>query len=97
MWNAHLIAAAFVGITLALPAQAQEPTPWTVLYVGAHAGYGWGKATTNDTLADWCSPGDTACIAKFVGPFSYDLKGAFGGITAGYNAQIGLVVVLAQA
>ncbi len=92
MSNAHLIAAAFVGITLALPAQAQEPAPWAGFYIGAHAGYGWGKATTHDDMKDWCLPADAACIKKYVGPFAYDLKGAFGGATLGANVQMGAVV-----
>ena len=91
------IAAALAGIALAVPAMAQEPPKWTGFYMGAHAGYGWGGATTSDDLKDWCSPGDTACIAKFVGPFQYSTSGAFGGVTAGYNIQMGAVVVGVEA
>lgn len=66
---------------------------WTGLYVGAHGGYGWGGASTTDNPADWGCGTNTACIAKFVGPFNYDMKGAFGGGTMGFNQQLGIVVV----
>lgn len=60
---------------------------WTGAYAGAHVGYSWGNASTTDNIKDWCTPGDTACIAKYVGPFGYGVGGAFGGGTAGYNYQ----------
>lgn len=65
------------------------PITWTGLYLGAHAGYAWGDASTTDDIKDWCSPGDDACIKKYVGPFPFDLEGGFGGGTVGYNFQVG--------
>ncbi len=72
-------------------AQAQQVN-WNGFYLGADAGYAWGNASTHDNLKDWCSPGDTACIAKFVGPFDWNPQGAFGGGLTGYLFQRGSLV-----
>jgi outer membrane immunogenic protein len=74
-----------------VPAHAQGYN-WSGLYTGVHGGYAWGDASTTDDITDWCTPGDTACIAKFVGPFDFDLEGGFGGGTIGYNIQSGAFV-----
>jgi outer membrane immunogenic protein len=88
---------ALTAILMSTGAALADEKPWAGFYVGAHAGYGWGGATTRDDLKDWCSPGDTACIKKFVGPFDYVTSGAFGGATLGYNIQMGAVVVGVEA
>ena len=59
--------ASLFALLLSLPALA-DPL-WSGFYIGAHAGYAWGEASTSDDIKDWCSPGDTACINKYVGPF----------------------------
>jgi outer membrane immunogenic protein len=64
-----------------------QDASWTGPYIGAHVGYGWGDTTTTQDVADWGND------PKWIGPFPYDLDGAFGGLTAGYNVQIGQIVV----
>lgn len=76
-----------VGSAEAGSLKDSSPTNWSGLYVGAHAGYAWGDASTTDDIKDWCAPSDTACIKKYVGPFDFDLDGAFGGGTIGFNFQ----------
>jgi outer membrane immunogenic protein len=66
-------------------AKADEPN-FSGPYVGLHAGYGWGDATTTQDVDDWGND------PKWIGPFSYDLEGGFGGGTVGYNWQRGNVV-----
>lgn len=76
-----------IGLAVnAAPASAGGAS-WSGPYVGAHVGYGWGDATTTQDVADWGND------PKWIGPFPYDLDGAFGGLTAGYNVQIGQIVV----
>ena len=63
----------------------EAPRPafsWTGFYLGAHAGYAWGDVDQRQTIG-----------GMPVGPFSYDVDGAFGGGTAGYNWQAGQLVV----
>ena len=55
---------------------------WTGFYLGAHAGYAWGSVDQRQTTG-----------GMPVGPFGYDVDGAFGGGTAGYNWQAGQLVV----
>lgn len=52
---------------------------WNGLYIGAHAGYGWGESDI-DLLG--LAPG-----------YSYDVDGVLGGIQAGYNWQQGALVL----
>lgn len=94
-----LITAAFLMLTGPAFAESSSDgrTDWSGLYVGAHVGYGQGDASTKDDLKDWCVPGDTACIKKFVGPFNFDVDGAFGGGTIGYNYQIGSLLLGVEA
>lgn len=84
-------------VLLVTPVQAGDfdhgPAIWSGFYVGAHAGYAQGDATTTDDIKDWCSPGDTACIKKYVGPFDWSPEGGFGGGTIGVNWQHGMFVV----
>jgi outer membrane immunogenic protein len=75
-----------LALGLSGPVMAQDYN-WSGIYLGAHGGYAWGDASTTDDIKDWCTPGDTACIAKFVGPFAFDLEGGFGGGTIGLNWQ----------
>jgi outer membrane immunogenic protein len=81
---------------LGTPATAEPAYNWTGAYIGAQGGYAFGHASTKDTLSDWCTAGDTACIAKYVGPFNYSPSGAFGGVAVGFDVQLGSVVVGAE-
>lgn len=91
---ACLIAA---GCFATVPAAADDTTNWSGLYLGAHAGYAWGDASTKDDIKDWCGASDTACIAKYVGPFDFNPDGAFGGATVGWNGQLSRIVFGAEA
>jgi outer membrane immunogenic protein len=86
--NKILVAVAAASICCAASsASAQGAHEWSGLYLGAHAGYAQGDATTRQDVTDWGTD------PKYVGPFAYDLDGAFGGGTAGYNYQIGALVL----
>ena len=60
---------------------AQTTTSWTGLYLGAQAGYGWGKDRIKDELIG--SPGFSDSNDHF------DMDGTTGGVYAGYNYQRG--------
>jgi outer membrane immunogenic protein len=60
---------------------------WSGIYLGAHAGYTQGDATTTGDEADWGND------PKYIGPFDYDLEGGFGGGTLGVNWQLGALVL----
>lgn len=83
----YVLIVGFLALCGTAQAQVRNPYTWTGFYLGADAGYAWGNASTHDDIKDWCSPGDTACIAKFVGPFNFNPQGAFGGGLAGYLFQ----------
>ena len=51
---------------------------WTGLYVGATAGYAFGKSSQRDQVTTY---------ANGVADGDYKPKGALGGVTAGYNWQ----------
>src|SRR5689334_15013350 len=76
-----LISICFLAFT-GSAAYADRPFSWTGFYAGAHVGYAWGNADVTDTNGG-VPPG----------PFSYEPKGAFGGVTAGYNWQFQSLVV----
>jgi outer membrane immunogenic protein len=75
---------AAVGGAQAADVVVQEAAPaynWSGVYVGAQAGYAWGKSTYSEPDYD--------------GYFMhYDPKGGFGGLYAGYNWQLSNNVVL---
>jgi len=66
----------------ASPAIAQDKT-WSGPYIGIHAGYAWGNASTTDNVKDGVRPG----------PFDYSPEGGFGGGQAGWNLQMDRFVV----
>lgn len=79
---------ASVGIAMAadLPQHQIAPAPyaapaftWTGFYVGAHGGYAWGESTGHN--------------AFFLDNIKADTDGGFGGLQAGYNQQLGNVVL----
>ena len=64
---------------------------WTGFYVGANAGYGWATRKSSLTPNDPIAYGGT-CGGSFggtcVGPASFGVDGALGGLQAGYNYQL---------
>lgn len=95
--------AAFLTTTFAQIASAASPAAysWTGFYLGVNAGYSWGH-TTADTSQGPATVGQYAtgpCDNNGVGPAtgcsfstSSDPSGAIGGIQAGYNYQMGMMV-----
>jgi outer membrane immunogenic protein len=67
---------------LEMPGVAVAEHNWTGFYAGVHGGYAWGSADQYQTTGGMPP-----------GPFSYDVDGAFGGGTAGWNWQIKNFVV----
>jgi outer membrane immunogenic protein len=73
-------AAADLGLVLEAPVpEAASPFTWSGVYFGAQAGYGWGK--TEHSFSNGAPSGTS------------ELGGPVGGLYAGYNAQIGSVVI----
>jgi hypothetical protein len=71
-----------------MPIKAPPPLPifsWTGFYIGADAGYAWGKDTTTEYLT---------ATNTFTGfnP-AYNINSALGGLYAGYNYQMGAAVL----
>lgn len=85
----HLLAATALLGLLAAPAGAQDKAPiWTGLYVGAHAGYGWGE-WDGEPIYD---PG-TGPFPIFEDQAAIDSEGWLGGGQIGFNKQFGALVV----
>ena len=91
-----LIAAALLATT-GLAAAADLPTrksvefapvppafTWTGFYVGAQAGYMWGRDKTTEYMTA------TGAFTGFA--WKYNLDSGFGGLHAGYNRQFGMFV-----
>jgi outer membrane immunogenic protein len=70
-----------------LPVKAPVAVPvvynWTGLYLGAHAGYGWGDVSSHSTV--------------FGAVTSHNASGGFAGGQVGYNWQIGIWVLGVEA
>lgn len=76
-------------------ASAQSATNWTGLYLGANAGYGFGKSDVTSTITYTGYYYPSAALSNAVnasGADSVKPKGFTGGITFGYNAQNGNMV-----
>ncbi len=80
------------------PAAVPTPTvydlragPWTGPYFGGNIGYGWADANSNYTLA-----GNSFINGTLAGTGA-NLDGVNGGLQAGYNWQIGIVFLGAEA
>jgi len=82
--KALLLSISAAALLVASPARADQN--WTGPYIGAHVGGVWGNASTTDDKADWGND------PKFIGPFDFNPAGAFGGATAGFNLQMGILV-----
>jgi outer membrane immunogenic protein len=82
------VAAPVLAADLSRPAFKAAPSfaapfNWTGFYVGINGGYGWGKSSWTNT-ATGATTGD------------FNISGALAGGTAGYNLQIGQLVVGAE-
>lgn len=74
-----IVGAAAVATMLAVPAQADgHIKSWTGFYAGGQIGYGWGES--NHTDINGVTTGD------------FDVDGAVGGVTLGYNIDAGSAV-----
>ncbi|MDQ0393164.1 outer membrane protein [Labrys monachus] len=96
-----IAAALSLGSTAALaadlaapPAEPQAPVvmpyTWTGFYVGAHAGYGWGRERDDQSHLFSQTPPPPPP------PDKLDLEGFIGGAHAGYNYQVGPFVLGAE-
>lgn len=87
MYRVCSLSVAVAAVVLAVTPANAGGQNWNGFYLGAHAGYVWGDATTRDDPADWGTD------PQFIGPFPYDLDGGFGGGTVGYNWQSGSLLL----
>jgi outer membrane immunogenic protein len=83
---ASIAAAAFCGtpaIAADMPVKAPVVAPWswTGFYIGANAGYSWGRSNTTEMFTD------AAGAALFTNSGAFSLDGAIGGGQIGYNWQ----------
>jgi outer membrane immunogenic protein len=79
--------AADLGSARLLPPAPELPAfySWTGAYVGVQAGYSWGRDRTRRFLS---------ASGAFLGSSSrYDIDGALGGAQAGFNYQLGAIVL----
>jgi len=76
---------------------APPPFSWSGFYVGAQGGAGWGTTTDNVLgLAVCVAPGPCAPFGANTGTPQRQINGWHGGVTAGYNWQIGQIVLGAE-
>lgn len=84
-----------------LPQRTAAPPPvvappvftWTGFYVGANAGYGWGRNRMGLRVPGININAAATALARSVGRRSHSLDGFLIGVTAGYNVQFNSVVV----
>ena len=93
LWSATLGAlatsatAAFAdGMYGARPSYAPPAFSWTGLYIGGNVGYAWAQS-------EHCHGVDVPCTGGAPNFPEADPRGAFGGLTAGYNYQTGRFVL----
>jgi outer membrane immunogenic protein len=99
---AAALTAPTMGADLPFKAPAMQPTvvsyQWTGLYLGGHAGYGWGRADTSMALTgQWLdgNPQNTADSLRLtpLGNRRIDDSTFTGGLQVGYNWQSGHAVL----
>jgi outer membrane immunogenic protein len=97
-----VVLSGWAGIAAAadLPVKAPPPIPlydWTGFYIGANAGYSWGRASTSNTFSITPSglPSVPGPIAS--GNSSFNMDGAIAGGQLGYNWQINRAVLGVEA
>ena len=84
-----LLACALVLSQTALAAESAPSFNWTGPYVGVHLGYGWGDGHTNFTPL----PASLRANEPPLATLSPGPNGLVGGAQAGYNYQMGSLVV----
>jgi outer membrane immunogenic protein len=74
------------------PAPVADPWNWAGGYIGANAGYSWGRSDTN--VGYFTAPGGVAIVppAGSIGSASASMDGGVLGLQAGYNLQSGMWV-----
>src|SRR5262245_46425481 len=89
-----------------MPVKAPPPPEpvlsWTGFYIGGNVGYAWGNSTTSSPLANdpGCIPCYQASVVRDINNQSAQTQSArsvIGGVEAGYNLQLGQVVLGAEA
>ena len=85
----RFLAAVVLGTGLALASTTgvnagERPFSWTGFYLGGTLGYAWGHSSHCDAAG---------CLGGFPDFPQPDPKGVIVGVTAGYNYQVGQVVL----
>lgn len=95
---------AFTGLLMASSAAlAQDPYSgrysWHGLYAGVNAGYSWSNASLSNTGTDTGAGGLGSILKGGAAPSTIDpsSRGPAAGLQAGYNLQLGSIVVGAEA
>lgn len=94
-FSAALIGTPAFAADIAAKAPPANPVPvnsWAGFYVGANAGYGWGKSDVGYSPNDPAAASFFSNAGAFTGatpiPTSFNTSGALGGIELGYNWQV---------
>jgi outer membrane immunogenic protein len=74
------------GTSVARPSYAPPAFSWTGIYIGGNVGYTWAQS-------EHCDSVDVHCTGGAPNFPEADPRGAFGGLTAGYNYQTGSIVL----
>ena len=69
------------------PVAAPAAFSWTGCYIGAHAGYGWGRDRNDFGVAILSGPTEEPSIPSEFGPFDHNTRGGVLGGQAGCNYQ----------
>lgn len=78
---------AIVFLTIATAASAQDAPKWSGLYMGVHAGYGWGAFDGSMIYTDATKGDGFDATGKTI-----DAEGAIAGGQVGFNFQTGAIV-----
>jgi outer membrane immunogenic protein len=95
----HLAAAApsLLALIAALPAAAQEDSPWSGWYVGGNVGADWGDSSTKATVAAGTGaiviPTPDINLINATGDDGSNRTGFTGGIEGGFNYQTGSLLL----
>jgi outer membrane immunogenic protein len=89
----QIASAADLPVKAAPAPAAALPYSWTSFYVGANLGYGWGRGDTDVEPL----PSAATFVNLAPNPRATDAKGILGGVQVGYNYQMGIIVLGAEA